>query len=89
MLFTCVFVPFFPIQAVMRKAPETSPAKDKRPELPIALVEAGENITRVVVCNEAAAGCGIEAGMTKMQAEQFGALIRDKSASAEKSAQSA
>jgi protein ImuB len=89
MLFTCVFVPFFPIQTVMRNVPETSQSKDKRPELPVALVEAGENIVRVVLCNEAASACGIEAGMTKTQAEQFGALIRDKSASAEQSAQSA
>jgi protein ImuB len=83
MAFASIFVPNFRVQAVVRAEPGLR-------ERAVALVEGTPPLCSVVAVNECAARMGVEAGMTKTNAEQFAGLeIRLRSAALEKSAHAA
>jgi protein ImuB len=84
MLFACIFVPCFPVQAVLR-----CEAIAWRSQ-PVALLDGPESLLRVVACNERAQLAGIAIGMTKAQAEQcHGIVLRKRVFAREQSAQAA
>src|SRR5581483_87476 len=88
MPFACLFVPCFPVQAVVRAEPELCRLKLHRAA--IAVVDGPENMMRVIACNAAAENLGVYVGMTKTQAEQHPPLVvKKRSAALEESAQSA
>ena len=88
MPFACLFVPCFPVQAVVRAEPELRRLKLHRAA--IAVVDGAENMMRVVACNAASENLGVYVGMTKTQAEQHSSLIvKKRLAALEESAQSA
>jgi protein ImuB len=73
MAFASVFVPNFPLQAVVRNEPALR-------ERAIALIEGNPPLCSVIAANEKAAQVGITIGMTKTDAEQFsGVEIRSRS----------
>jgi protein ImuB len=65
--FACLFVPDFPVQAVVRLEPEL---RDKA----VVALEGAAPLTRVFAANEAARVLGVELGMTKVQAETLGEM---------------
>ena len=65
MAFASIFVPNFIVQAVVRSEPSL---RDR----PMALVDATSPLRTVLGLNEAASKAGVELGMTKSQAQQFG-----------------
>jgi protein ImuB len=67
--FACIFVPDFPVQAVVRLDPEL---RGK----PVAIFEGAPPLTRVFAVNAAARANGVELGMTKLQAEACGPMER-------------
>jgi len=78
MAFASIFVPNFPVQAVVRAEPALG-------ERALALIEGNPPLCSVVAVNEKAAQMGIEIGMTKTDAEQFaGAEILSRSPAQEK-----
>jgi protein ImuB len=88
MPFACLFVPCFPVQAVVRAEPELRRVKLHRAA--IAVVDGPENMMRVVACNGAAENLGAYPGMTKNQAEQHSTLVvKKRLVVQEESAQSA
>lgn len=68
MAFACLFVPDFPVQAVVRLEPEL---RDE----PIAVLEGEPPLTKVFAVNAAARNLGLQEGMTKIQAEAFGGIV--------------
>jgi protein ImuB len=62
--FACLFAPDFPVQAVVRLEPEL---RGK----PVALLAGAPPLTKVFAVNRDARHLGVEAGMTKVQAEAF------------------
>ena len=62
MAFACLFVPDFPVQAVVRLEPEL---RGK----PVAILAGAAPLTRVFAVNQQARNLGVETGMTKVQAE--------------------
>src|SRR5512135_2563247 len=58
----CIFVPDFPVEAVVRAEPELR-------EQAVAVVEGAPPLLNVVSVNEAARHAGVEVGMTKLQAQ--------------------
>jgi len=83
MAFASIFVPNFPVQAVVRAEPALG-------ERALALIEGNPPLCSVVAVNKKAAQTGIEIGMTKTDAEQFaGAEIRPRSSAQEKAAHAA
>ena len=80
MLFGCIFVPDFHVQAAMHR-----PA-----DVPIAILDGPESLPRVFACNSAACALGIATGMTKLQAEVCpGIVLQKRSIPQEVSAQAA
>src|ERR1700722_7863408 len=80
MAFASIYVPNFPVQAVVRAEPGLR-------KQAVALVDGTPPIWNVVAANEAAARAGIELGMAKAQVAQFHAVeIRNRSRVQEKSA---
>jgi protein ImuB len=77
-MFACIYVPDFPVQAVLL---------DESKERPCALLDGPESLLKVVVCNEAARSAGISIGMTKLQAEVCGVELWKRSPEDEDSAQ--
>ena len=76
MLFACVFVPRFVVQASLRCEPE-----EKRvawSNRPVAVLDGPESLPRVFACNERAQLAGIEPGITKAQAAQCPDIILRK-----------
>jgi protein ImuB len=67
--FACLFVPDFPVQAVVRLEPEL---RNK----PVAILAGAPPLTKVFSVNPAARKLGVEEGMTKAQAEAFEGIIR-------------
>ena len=63
MPFAAIYVPEFPVEAVLRAEPELR-------EQAVAVVEGTPPLVRVIAANEKAAQAGVEAGMTKVQAEE-------------------
>ena len=83
MAFACIFVPDFPVQAVVRLEP------DLRGK-PVVIYQGAPPLTRVFATNPAARESGVELGMTKLQAEACGTMEwRWRSASQEATAQAA
>jgi hypothetical protein len=66
MLFGCIHVPDFSVQASLcaEPAPGISFQAD-----PIAVLDGPESLLKVSACNECARSAGIALGMTKIQAE--------------------
>jgi protein ImuB len=67
MTFACLFVPDFPVQAVVRLEPEL---RDKV----VVVLEGAAPLTRVFAANAAARALGVEMGMSKVQAETLGEI---------------
>ena len=83
MAFASIYVPEFPVQAVVR----AEPALRGRA---IALVDGTPPLWSVVAANEAALRAGITLGMARAQAEQFsGVAIRQRSRGQEEAAHTA
>jgi protein ImuB len=81
--FASIFIPDFPVQAIVRQAPEL---RGK----PVAIFEGAPPLTKVFAANPEARSLGIEIGMTKLQAEDCGAIEwRWRSPSQEATAQAA
>src|SRR5690242_5846200 len=62
MLFACIYVPEFPVQAIARTAPELR-------EPPMAVLDGTPPLLTIIAANRQARELGIEIGMTKLQAE--------------------
>ena len=76
MLFACIFVPRFIVQASLRCEPE-----EKRmawSNRPVAVLDGPESMPRVIASNERAQLAGIEPGITKAQAAQCPDVILRK-----------
>jgi protein ImuB len=83
MAFASIFVPDFMVQAVARAEPGLR-------EKPVAIVDGNPPLVRVAAANEKARLAGIEYGMSKLNASQFGGVeIRARSAAQEKSTHAA
>ncbi|HVM74284.1 MAG TPA: DNA polymerase Y family protein [Candidatus Saccharimonadales bacterium] len=83
MAFACIFVPDFPVQAVMRLDPEL---RGKA----VVIFQGAPPLTRVLSANSLARELGVELEMTKLQAEACGPIEwRWRSASQEATAQAA
>ncbi|MGH9684647.1 MAG: DNA polymerase Y family protein [Candidatus Acidiferrales bacterium] len=83
MPFASIYIPNFLVQAVMRAEPDLR-------NHAVALVDGRPPLWSVVAANEAAFQSGIVLGITKSQAEQFGAVqIRHRSQAQEKTAHAA
>jgi protein ImuB len=65
--FACLFVPDFPVQAVVRVEPEL---RGK----PVAILAGAPPLTKVFAVNREARNLGVETGMTKVQAEAFNGI---------------
>ena len=62
MLFACIYVSEFPVQALARNAPELR-------EQPMAVLDGTSPLLTIIAANRQARELGIEVGMTKLQAE--------------------
>lgn len=83
MAFACLFVPDFPVQALVRLEPEL---RNKA----VAVMEGAAPLTKIFCANAFAKELGVEAGMSKVQADAFrGIEWRWRSASQEKTAHAA
>ncbi|MGB7728395.1 MAG: DNA polymerase Y family protein [Candidatus Acidiferrum sp.] len=83
MVFGCIFIPDFSVQAIIRQEPDLCGK-------PIAILQGAPPLTKVFAANQAAKDLGIELGMTKVQAECCGHIEwRWRSLSQEASAQAA
>ncbi len=92
MAFACVHIPEFLVQAVIRNEPSfLRPLTREARGHALALLEGTPPQCRVVAANEAALRAGIQIGMSKAQAEQFGSIvqIRQRSLEQEKNAHAA
>jgi protein ImuB len=91
MLFACVFIPAFELQAILRA--ELPATGRKQRNIPIVLLDRAkanvESEAKVFAVNDAARMRSIEVGMTKMQAEQAGAIVKVRSVAEEGTAQAA
>ena len=63
-MFACIYVPDFPVEALVRAEPSLRARA-------IAVLESKPPLTRVIALNERARGIGLEVGMTKLQAAAF------------------
>jgi protein ImuB len=68
MAFACLFVPDFPVQAVVRLEPEL---RGKA----VVILEGAAPLTRVFAANAGARALGAEVGMSKVQAEAFSGIV--------------
>ena len=68
MAFACLFVPNFPVQAVVRLEPELQGK-------PVAILAGAPPLTKVFGVNREARNLGVETGMTKVQAEAFKGIV--------------
>src|SRR6478609_4799518 len=62
MSFACIYVPDFPVEALLRTAPELR-------EQIVAVLDGTPPMLTVIAANARARAAGIEIGMTKLQAE--------------------
>ncbi|HTZ89669.1 MAG TPA: DNA polymerase Y family protein [Alloacidobacterium sp.] len=63
-MFACIYVPDFPVEAIVRSEPLLR-------EHAVAVLEGKPPLARVIALNEKARGLGIGTGMTKLQAAVF------------------
>src|SRR6185312_14371323 len=88
MLFVCVFVPSFAVQASIRCEPEQK--RMAWSNRPIAVLDGPDSSPRVFACNEQARMAGIENRITKAQAAQCpGIILRKRDPLQEQTAQEA
>jgi protein ImuB len=76
MLFACIFVPFFVVQAAIRCEPEQK--RSAWNNRPIAVFDGPDSLPRICACNESAQLAGIENGTTKTQAAHCPSVILRK-----------
>lgn len=62
MLFACIYIPEFPVQAIARTTPELR-------EQPIAVLDGAPPLLTIIATNQQARKLGVEIGMTKLQSE--------------------
>ena len=62
MAFACMFIPDFPVQAVIRQDPDLR-------YKPVAILEGAAPLTKVFAANATARALGVELGMTKLKVE--------------------
>ena len=73
MPFACIFVPDFPVEAVLRAEPELRSQA-------VAVLEGKPPLQKIISVNEAARKTGVAADMTKLQIEGCGEIaLRDRS----------
>ena len=73
MPFACIFVPDFPMQAILRAEPELH-------SQPVAIVDGKPPLEKIICLNDRAQATGITPGMTKLQVEGLPELnLRDRS----------
>src|ERR1019366_1966675 len=65
-MFACIYIPDFPVEAIVRVEPWLR-------ERAVAVLEGKPALVRVVALNEKARCLGMEVGMTKLQAAVFSA----------------
>jgi protein ImuB len=83
MLFACIFVPDFPVEAIVRAEPELRSQA-------VAVIEGKPPLQKICALNEEARQAGILAGITKLQAEVCDVItLRDRSELQETSAHQA
>jgi len=83
MLFACIYVPDFPVEALLRTAPELR-------EQVVAVLDGTPPMLTVIAANARARAAGIEIGMTKLQAEACpGVRLRRRSLAEEAGARAA
>ncbi|MGB7436668.1 MAG: DNA polymerase Y family protein [Candidatus Acidiferrum sp.] len=83
MPFASIFIPDFPVQAVIRQDPDLQGK-------PVAILQGAPPLTKVFAVNQAARALGVEVGMTKLQVEDCtGVERRWRSPSQEATAQAA
>src|SRR5258708_22408250 len=88
MLFACIFVPRFVVQASLRCEPE--PKRLAWSDRPVAVFDGPDSLPRIFACNEHAQLAGIEIGTTKTQAAQCpGIVLRRRDCKQEQAAQAA
>jgi protein ImuB len=87
MLFACIHIPDFSVQAALLVGDEPQASfKDHA----VALLDGPESLLKIFACNERARQAGIEIGMTKLQAEACPAVVlRKRVVEQEESAQAA
>src|SRR5580765_6273318 len=86
MLFGCIHVPDFPVQAALCYESFCFESKTQ----PVALLDGPDSLLKVVACNDPARGAGVTIGMTKLQAEVCpGVSVRKRIQAHEDSAQAA
>jgi protein ImuB len=82
-MFACIYIPNFPVAAVLRTDPELC-------SRPVAIFEGKPPLEKILVVNEKAASLGIEPAMTKAQAELCSELtLRPRSSMQESAAHAA
>ena len=85
MLFGCIHVPDFPVQAALRVEMELPVSFKKNA---VAVLDGPESLLKIYSCNEQARQAGIAIGMTKLQAEACpGVVLRRRIVEQEESAQ--
>jgi len=86
MLFGCIYVPDFPVQAALRvDTGQISFQNDS-----VAVLDGPESLQKVYSCNDRARQAGVEIGMTKLQAEACcGIVLHKRNPAEEDLAQSA
>ena len=75
-MFACIYIPDFPVEAIVRVEPWLR-------EQAVAVLEGKPPLVRVVALNEKARCLGMEAGMTKLQAAVFSAPATEAAHSSE------
>jgi protein ImuB len=86
MLFGCIHVPDFPVQAALRVDGIDGESRAGA----VALLDGPESLLKVVACNDPARRAGINLGMTKLEAEVcLGVMLRRRVVEQEESAQAA
>ena len=87
-MFACLYVPDFPVQAVLLSEPS-----DDRESLwrsPVVVLDGPANLPKAAALNDPARNAGITVGMTTLQAEICGGVaIRKRCAESEEAAQAA
>ena len=72
MLFGCIYVPDFPVQAALRGRLASFLADA------VAVLDGPESLLKVIACNDPARTAGIAMGMTQLQAESCGQVLLEK-----------
>src|SRR5216684_647351 len=68
MSFACIFVPDFPVEALLRAEPELRSQA-------VAVLDGNSPLQKVFAVNEKARRAGVEPGMTKLQVEACNGLV--------------